>query len=54
MFVLVAIGVVLFVIGYRVYGAFLDRQFGINPDRQTPAHKNYDGLDYMPAKTQSL
>ncbi len=54
MFLLIAIGVVLFVIGYRVYGAFLDRQFGIDPDRKTPAYTHYDGLDYMPARTPVL
>ncbi|MEJ2719858.1 MAG: carbon starvation protein A [bacterium] len=54
MFLLVAIGVILFVIGYRFYGRFLDRQFGVNPDRKTPAYTDYDGLDYMPARTPVL
>ncbi len=54
MVILIIIGVVLFILGYRFYGAFLDRRFGIKPDRRTPAHTNYDGLDYMPAKTPVL
>ncbi|UCG52643.1 MAG: carbon starvation protein A [Candidatus Latescibacterota bacterium] len=54
MILLVLTGVVLFILGYRIYGAFLDKQFGINPERKTPAHTNYDGLDYMPAKTPVL
>lgn len=48
------IGLVLFAIAYRVYGRFLDRNFDINPDNTTPAHRNYDGIDYVPAKTPVL
>lgn len=54
MLLLLAIGIILFVLAYRFYGAFLDRRFGIRPERRTPAHTNYDGLDYMPARTPVL
>jgi carbon starvation protein len=54
MLALLVIGIVLFILAYRFYGAFLDRRFGIRPERSTPAHTNYDGLDYVPAKTPVL
>jgi carbon starvation protein len=48
------ISVVLFVVAYRWYGRFLDKQFGVDPRQQTPANTQYDGLDYVPAKTPVL
>jgi carbon starvation protein len=54
MLALLVIGIVLFILAYRFYAAFLDRRFGIRPQRSTPAHTNYDGLDYVPAKTPVL
>jgi carbon starvation protein len=54
MFALLLIAIVLFVIAYRFYGAFLDRRFHIDPAHRTPAHTRYDGVDYMPARTPVL
>jgi len=51
---LILIAIVLFVLAYRFYGAFLDRTFKIDPGRPTPAHTLYDGTDYMPARTPVL
>jgi len=51
---IILIGAVLFVVAYRFYGRWLDRQFGIDPEHTTPAHKNYDGVDYVPARTPVL
>jgi carbon starvation protein len=51
---LIAVGVVLFVLAYRFYGAFLDRRFNIDPARKTPSYTNYDGLDFVPARTPVL
>jgi carbon starvation protein len=51
---IIIIGAVLFVLAYRFYGRWLDRQFGIDADHTTPAHKNYDGVDYVPARTPVL
>jgi carbon starvation protein len=51
---LFVIAIVLFILGYRYYGAFLDRQFNIDPSHATPAHTSYDGLDYVPARTPVL
>jgi carbon starvation protein len=51
---IVLVGVALFVLAYRFYGRWLDRQFDIDPAHTTPAHRNYDGLDYVPARTPVL
>jgi len=34
--------------GYFVYGLFVERVFGIEPDRPTPALTRTDGVDYVP------
>jgi carbon starvation protein len=52
--VILVIGVVLFILAYRFYGGWLDKQFGINPSNVTPAHEDFDGVDYVPAKTPVL
>ncbi len=31
--------------GYFIYGAFVEKIFGINENRQTPAHTKTDGVD---------
>ncbi len=51
---IIIVAIVLFVIAYHTYGRFLDRQFDINADNQTPAHTDYDGVDYVPARTPVL
>ena len=40
----------IFLAAYRGYGFFLSRIFGIDPNRKTPAHEKYDGVDFVPAK----
>lgn len=51
---IILVGILLFALSYRYYGRWLDRQFDIDPRHVTPAHGNYDGLDYVPAKTPVL
>ncbi|MDO6611732.1 carbon starvation protein A [Shewanella sp. 1_MG-2023] len=34
--------------GYFIYGAFVEKVFGINAQRQTPAFTKTDGVDYVP------
>ncbi|AGH81213.1 carbon starvation protein A [Psychromonas sp. CNPT3] len=34
--------------GYFIYGAFVEKVFGIKKDRQTPAYSKQDGVDYVP------
>jgi carbon starvation protein len=36
--------------GYFVYGRFISRLLGVDPERATPAHARYDGVDYVPAR----
>ena len=42
--------VVLLVLGYVYYGSWLAKQWGIEPDRKTPAVEFEDGVDYVVAK----
>ena len=44
---LIIAGVVL-VIAYLLYGRFLARVWGIDPERKTPAHEFEDGMEYIP------
>ncbi len=37
--------------GYFVYGKFIERIFGIDAKRQTPAYTHQDGVDYIPMPT---
>ncbi len=48
--VLLIIGIIFFIIAYRVYGRYLARLFEIDPGRETPANTLRDGIDYVPAK----
>lgn len=39
------------VLGYFIYGSFVERVFGISPDRKTPCYTRPDGTDYIPMPT---
>ena len=39
--------VVLLIVGYVLYGGFVERVFGVDPNRKTPAVTNADGVDYV-------
>ena len=41
----ISIGVL--VLGYFVYGKIVERVFGVNPERETPATRLVDGVDFM-------
>lgn len=41
---------VIFFAAYVLYGSWLARQWGIDAKRQTPAHVQRDGVDYMPTR----
>ncbi len=45
--VLFIIGLIILVVGYLFYGKFVERLFGPD-DRQTPAVRLEDGIDYVP------
>jgi carbon starvation protein len=51
--ILIAV-VVLFVLAYRTYGAWMSRVFGLNDRHLVPAEGQYDGVDHVPTKTQVL
>lgn len=41
---------VIYGLGYWLYGGFLRKLFKLDEKRKTPAHTMYDGVDYVPAK----
>ncbi|WP_305816630.1 carbon starvation CstA family protein [Photobacterium leiognathi] len=40
--------------GYFIYGAFVEKVFGINEQRKTPAHTKTDGVDFVPMSTKRV
>ena len=45
------ISLALLIVGYCVYGKFVEKVFGADFDKQTPALAHPDGVDYVPMKT---
>ena len=43
-----SVSLVLLVVGYRVYGRYAEKVFGIDPGRKTPAYALRDNVDYIP------
>ncbi|MDL2208177.1 carbon starvation protein A [Parabacteroides sp. OttesenSCG-928-O15] len=37
--------------GYFIYGRFVERVFGVDPERKTPAYTQRDGVDFLPMPT---
>lgn len=52
--VLLLIGIALFLGAYTVYGAYLAKEWGIDPKRKTPAYTLRDDIDYCPANAKVL
>ena len=48
------VAVVLLALGYVFYGSWLAKQWGVDPNRETPAHTSYDGKDFVPANPAVL
>lgn len=46
--------ILLLIAGYFVYGRFVERYFGTDPQRQTPAVSMEDGVDYKPMSTWKI
>ena len=44
------LAIVLLVAGYLLYGRFVEKVFGIDPERPTAAVTQADGVDYVPMK----
>src|SRR5699024_12617839 len=38
--------------GYFTYGKFIEKIFGVEEERKTPAYSNSDGVDYVPMGKQ--
>lgn len=51
---IIVAAIVLLVIGYVAYGNWLSRQWGVDPQRKTPAVTMEDGIDYVAAKPAVL
>ncbi len=47
--IILLIAMACLVLGYIFYGSWLAKKWGLDPNRETPAHTNYDGRDYVPA-----
>lgn len=45
------IALVCLVLGYFIYGSFVEKVFGVSPDRRTPCYTMQDGADYIPMPT---
>ncbi|SFL71829.1 Carbon starvation protein CstA [Gracilibacillus orientalis] len=46
------IGIVLLIVAYFTYGKFIEKTFGVDHSRKTPALANQDGVDFVPMKKQ--
>src|SRR6476620_1584062 len=47
---LAAVVIAALVLGYRFYGRFVARQFTLAATPDTPAHRQNDGVDFVPTK----
>lgn len=45
------VGMIALVLGYFIYGAFVERMFGADKNRKTPCYALQDGVDFMPMPT---
>ena len=53
LFIILA-AIILLALGYRFYGSWLEKQWGIDPNKKTPAVEMEDGVDYVAAKPAVL
>ena len=49
---IMAIALVALIAGYILYGKWLERKWGVDNNRKTPAVEINDGIDYVPTKGQ--
>ncbi len=52
--IILIVGCVCLALGYFFYSAWLEKEWGVDNTRKTPAETMYDGIDYVPAKTPVL
>src|SRR5690625_3142846 len=46
------VAIILLILAYFTYGKFIEKVFGVEKDRATPAYANQDGVDYVPMRKQ--
>ncbi|MGM0596106.1 MAG: carbon starvation CstA family protein [Myxococcota bacterium] len=51
---IIVFSIIIFIAGYKFYGSFIAKRLGVDPQRPTPAHTNYDGVDYVPTRPSIL
>ena len=51
---ILGVSILAFVIAYVTYGSWLAKQWGVDPNHETPSHTSYDGKDFVPAKAPVL
>lgn len=44
-------GIILLVLSYFTYAKYIEKMFGMDPERKTPAYTLSDGVDYIPMAT---
>ena len=44
------VALVVLALGYKFYGTWLEKSWGVVPNQKTPSHEMEDGVDYVPAK----
>ncbi|SHH51439.1 carbon starvation CstA family protein [Clostridium magnum] len=45
------LGLLVLILGYLFYSKYVEKQFGADSSKETPAYKMQDGVDYMPMAT---
>lgn len=48
------ISIVALILGYLIYGKFVEKKFGIDPDMPTPAIAKEDGVDFVPMNWRKI
>ena len=51
---LLIVSIAILILGYALYGRWLAKKWGIDPSRETPAHTECDGVEFVPAKPSVL
>ncbi|NJB83685.1 carbon starvation CstA family protein [Wenyingzhuangia aestuarii] len=48
------ISIVVLIGGYFIYGTYIEKKFGVDVNRKTPAITKQDGVDYVPLKLSKI
>ena len=48
------LSIVILILGYFLYGKFIEKIFGVNTERETPAVRLSDGVDFVPLPTWKI